>query len=80
MDSLALNTLSAVDARRLIASRQVSPVELLEACIAQMHALNPAVNALAATRFEHARSEARVAEQAVMRGEKLGLLHGPQAY
>jgi amidase len=76
MNSHALNTLSAVDARRLIASRQVSPVELLEACIAQMQALNPAVNALAATRFEHARSEARVAEQAVMRGEKLGLLHG----
>ncbi len=57
MDSLAFNTLSAVDARRLIASRQVSPVELLEACIAQMHARQPAVNALAATRFEHARAK-----------------------
>jgi len=76
MNSVALNTLSAVDARRLIASRQLSPVELLDACIAQMQAVNPSVNALAATRFAHARSEARAAEQAVMRGEKLGSLHG----
>ena len=76
MNSVALNTLSAVDARRLIASSQLSPVELLDACIAQMQAVNPSVNALAATRFAHARSEARAAEQAVMRGEKLGSLHG----
>jgi amidase len=76
MNSVALNTLSAVDARRLIASRQLSPVELLEACIAQMQAINPSVNAVAATRFAQARSEARAAEQAVMRGEELGLLHG----
>lgn len=76
MDSLAFNTLSAVDARRLIASRQLSPVELLEACIERMHAVNPAVNALAATCFDRARDEARAAEQAVMRGEPLGLLHG----
>ncbi|WP_144161757.1 amidase [Paraburkholderia sp. BCC1885] len=76
MNSLALNALSAVDARRLIASRQVSPVELMDACIAQIQRLNPAVNALAATRFEQARSEARAAEESVMRGETLGLLHG----
>lgn len=76
MDSVALNTLSAVEARRLVASRQLSPVELMDACIAQMQAVNPHVNALAATRFEQAREEARVAEQAVMRGDELGLLHG----
>lgn len=76
MNSIASNTLSAVEARRLIASRQLSPVELLDACIAQIQAVNPHVNALAATRFEQARSEARGAEQAVMRGDALGLLHG----
>ncbi|MDE1182183.1 amidase family protein [Paraburkholderia sp.] len=76
MNDSALNTLSAVDARRLIASRQVSPVELMDACLAQIAAINPAVNALAATRFDQARSDARAAEQAVMRGDALGLLHG----
>lgn len=76
-DSLAsLASLSAVDARRLIEERSISPVELLEACIARAEAINPAVNALAATSFERARAEARRAEAEVMRGGRLGLLHG----
>ncbi|MFC0401926.1 amidase [Paraburkholderia rhizosphaerae] len=68
--------LSAVDARRMIGSRELSPVELLDACIARIEALNPAVNAIAATDFERARDAARRAEQAVLRGEPLGPLHG----
>ena len=72
----SLVSLSADAARRLIGSRQVSPVELLEACIARIEALNPAVNAIAATCFERARTEAKRAEVAVLRGEPLGLLHG----
>src|ERR1700758_2376262 len=72
----SLVSLSADAARRLIGSRQVSPVELLEACIARIEALNPAVNAVAATCFERARTEAKRAEEDVLRGEPLGLLHG----
>ncbi|HEY1609407.1 MAG TPA: amidase family protein, partial [Paraburkholderia sp.] len=72
----SLVSLSAVDARRLIGDRSVSPVELLEACIARIEAINPAVNAMAATCFDRARDEARRAEAAVLRGESLGLLHG----
>jgi hypothetical protein len=34
--------------------RQLSPVELMDACIARIEALNPAVNAIAATDFERA--------------------------
>ncbi|MDI3381871.1 amidase family protein [Xenophilus aerolatus] len=67
---------SAVELRRLIGARQLSPVELLEACIARIERLNPFVNAVTATCYERARAEARAAEQAVMRGEPLGLLHG----
>ena len=67
---------SAVELRRLIGARQLSPVELLEACIARIERLNPFVNAITATCYERARAEARAAEQAVMRGEPLGLLHG----
>jgi len=67
---------SAVELRRLIGARQLSPVELLEACIHRIEQLNPFVNAVTATCFERARAEARAAEQAVMRGEPLGLLHG----
>jgi len=67
---------SAVELRRLIGSRQLSPVELMDACIARIEALNPAVNAIAATDFERARANARIAEDEVMRGAPLGLLHG----
>ncbi|HZF84956.1 MAG TPA: amidase family protein, partial [Burkholderiaceae bacterium] len=67
---------SAVELRRLIGARQLSPVELLKACIARIERLNPFVNAITATCYERAHAEARAAEQAVMRGEALGLLHG----
>ncbi|MFS2115006.1 amidase [Herbaspirillum frisingense] len=67
---------SAVELRRLIGSRQLSPVELLEACIARIETINPHINAVTATCFERARVEARAAEQAVMDGLPLGLLHG----
>jgi Asp-tRNA(Asn)/Glu-tRNA(Gln) amidotransferase A subunit family amidase len=72
----ALVTLSATEMRRRIGARQVSPVELLQACIARIEALNPFVNAITATCFERALVEARAAEQAVMDGAPLGLLHG----
>jgi len=74
MDPLV--SLSAVEARRLIGTRDLSPVELLDACVARIDAINPAVNALAATCFERARAEAREAERAVLRGAPLGPLHG----
>src|SRR5690349_595416 len=67
---------TAVELRRLIGSKAVSPVELLEACIAQIERVNPFVNAVTATCFERARTEAKAAEAAVMRGDALGLLHG----
>jgi amidase len=71
-----LVSLSAVELRRLIDARQVSPVELLEACIARIEAVNPFVNAVTATCFDRARTEAKAAERAVMQGRPLGLLHG----
>ncbi|BEP63669.1 amidase [Variovorax sp. V213] len=67
---------SAVELRRLIGSKAVSPVDLLEACIARIERVNPFVNAVTATCFERARAEAKAAEAAVMRGDALGLLHG----
>ena len=68
--------LSAVEARRLIGTKQLSPVELLESCIDRIEAVNPAVNAVVATCYDRARTEARSAQRAVMAGEPLGALHG----
>ncbi len=67
---------TAVDLRRMVGARDISPVELLEACIARIEAVNPFVNAVTATCFDRARAEAREAEAAVLRGGPLGLLHG----
>lgn len=68
--------LDAVAQRRLIGQRALSPVELMRASLARIEALNPAVNAIAGTDFERAQQQARVAEQAVQRGDPLPLLHG----
>ena len=74
--SESLTALTAVELRRRIGAREISPLELLEDCIARLERLNPLVNALAATDFARARAAAKAAEAAVMRGEPLGLLHG----
>jgi Asp-tRNA(Asn)/Glu-tRNA(Gln) amidotransferase A subunit family amidase len=68
--------LTALEARRLIGIRKLSPVELLESCLARIAAVNPAINAVVAMDEERARADARAAEAAVMRGDRLGLLHG----
>ena len=67
---------SAVALRRLIGAREISPVELLDACISRIEEINPRINAVTATCFERARSEAARAEAAVMAGKPLNLLHG----
>lgn len=71
-----LLTESAVELRRRIGTKEISPVELTEACIERIERLNPAVNAVTAVCYDRAREEAKAAEKAALRGEPLGLLHG----
>ncbi len=71
-----LLALSSVEMRRRIGTKEISPVELVEASIARIEALNPAVNAIAATDFARARKLAMGAESAARKGEQLGPLHG----
>ncbi len=68
--------LTAIEARRLISRRKLSPVELAESCIARVEAVNHAVNALVAYDFTRLMEEARAAEAKVASGEALGPLHG----
>jgi Asp-tRNA(Asn)/Glu-tRNA(Gln) amidotransferase A subunit family amidase len=68
--------LSALKARELIATNVLSPVELVDDCIARVEAINPAVNAVVANCFERARVEARSAEAEAVKGSDLGPLHG----
>ncbi len=57
---------SAVTLSRWIRQRKLSPRELLEAMIARIADVNPAINAVIAERHEAARAEARAAEHRVM--------------
>jgi Asp-tRNA(Asn)/Glu-tRNA(Gln) amidotransferase A subunit family amidase len=68
--------LPAREARRLIGRKALSPVELMESCLRRVEEVNPAVNAVVALDPEAARSAARAAEEAVMRGDDLPPLHG----
>jgi Asp-tRNA(Asn)/Glu-tRNA(Gln) amidotransferase A subunit family amidase len=68
--------LSAVEARRLIGARKLSPVELLESCLARTAASNPAINAVVAEDIDLARRTAKAQEADVMAGRQLGVLHG----
>lgn len=68
--------LAATAARQLIGVRRLSPVELMQSCIARIEAIDPAVNAMVARDFDGALAQARAAEAAVMRGDKLTPLHG----
>src|ERR1700691_5656219 len=67
---------SARELARLIRTRAVSPVEVLEAHLAAIEALNPKLNAIVTLVAEEAHDAARLAESAVMKGDKVGSLHG----
>ena len=68
--------LTAREARALIGRKQLSPVELVESCIARIEAVDHAVNAVVARDFARARAAAKAAEAAVVRGDDLPALHG----
>jgi amidase len=68
--------MGAVELRRLIGMKAISPVELLEDCLRRIAEVNPALNAITATAIPRARDEAQRAERAVLAGDELGLLHG----
>lgn len=68
--------LSALEARRLIGRKALSPVELVDSCIERIGKVDGALNAITALDAEVARKAAKEAEKAVVNGETLGLLHG----
>jgi Asp-tRNA(Asn)/Glu-tRNA(Gln) amidotransferase A subunit family amidase len=76
MDATELCFTPATELRRLIGRREISPVELLDAVLARVEAVNPIVNAFLTLDVDRARAAARAAEAAVVAGDDLGPLHG----
>ena len=67
---------SAVDARHMIGTKEISPIDLIDSSIARIEAINGAVNAVVSTDFDRARTEAKKAEDDIMSGADIGPLHG----
>src|SRR2546423_7942256 len=59
-----------------IRAKRLSPVEIVDAVLRRIEALNPRLNAFCFLHADEARGAARAAEAAVVRGEALGPLHG----
>jgi Asp-tRNA(Asn)/Glu-tRNA(Gln) amidotransferase A subunit family amidase len=67
---------SATKLAEMIRTKQVSPVEVVEAHIQRIEEANPKLNAFVTTTFDRATEEARAAERRIVRGERVGPLHG----
>ena len=68
--------LSALEIADLVRRKEVKPLEILDAILARLEAVNPTLNAFCLVTADVARVAAREAEIAVMKGEPLGRLHG----
>jgi aspartyl-tRNA(Asn)/glutamyl-tRNA(Gln) amidotransferase subunit A len=64
------------EAGRLIAAKELSPVELTRACLARIHALDDKLHAFVCRTEERALAEARAAERMIMAAGPKGPLHG----
>src|SRR5271166_824419 len=76
MSADELAYMSATEIADCIRRRALSPVEIVDACIARIELRNPSLNAFVFEGFDDARGEAKKAEAAVMSGVATGPLHG----
>lgn len=68
--------MSAAALRDQIGRRALSPVEITRAVLDRAERLQPELNCFITICRDEAMAQARAAEQALMRGDSLGLLHG----
>jgi amidase len=72
----ALLSLSATKQAALIRKRELSSVELIEAHLRHISAVNPSINAVVELLGECALKQARAADDALAKGQSSGPLHG----
>jgi aspartyl-tRNA(Asn)/glutamyl-tRNA(Gln) amidotransferase subunit A len=73
-DDLAFLDIDGVSG--LLRAKKVSPVELVDACLARIDRLNPILNAFITVTADSARADAVGAEREIQMGRWLGPLHG----
>ena len=76
MSPLDLKSLTLASAARLIRSKQLSPVELTRAVLKRIELLNERMAIFITVTANHAIACAEAAEDAIVRGDQLGPLHG----
>ena len=76
MTNDTLKYMSVKEMASLIATKKLSPVEVMEATIERIERQNPHLNAFVYTDVEQARQKARLVEEKVMQDEQLSPLHG----
>ena len=70
------NFWTIAEASAALAKRDVSPVELVEACLARIEAVDAKLHSYVLVLAEEARAAAKRAEADILRGESKGPLHG----
>ena len=68
--------MSACEMAEKIKSQELTSLEITETIIERIEKINPIINAYCTTTFDLARKMAAKADDAVKKGEKLGILHG----
>ena len=66
----------ATELHRLYRARKTSPLEVMQAVLGRVDAVNPTLNAIVTLARESALKEAKAATAALKKGKKLGPLHG----
>jgi aspartyl-tRNA(Asn)/glutamyl-tRNA(Gln) amidotransferase subunit A len=74
--SADFDAMTAAELRDRIARREISPVEVTRRALEKAQATQATLNAFFLLMPDEAMAQAKTAEQAVMRGDALGLLHG----
>ena len=75
-EDAALASLSLAEAASRIRSRQVTPTQLVQACLERIHTYNPKLNAFITVMREQALAAARELDQEQRAGKFRGPLHG----
>lgn len=75
-DSSNLPFLDLAQASQAIQKKELSPVDLAQACLRRIEQMNPQLNAFITVTAESAIEDARRAEAEILRGEWKGPLHG----
>lgn len=71
-----LHYLSVEELHELVRSQKISPVEIVEACLARVHQLNERLNAFITVFDDQAREHAKHSEAEIASGSWRGPLHG----